>query len=112
MLGFSIAHITTIFMGKSLRIEAIINVIYSSLLGFSFVALAIELNNIWPVVIFHVIWNFILMASSLIGVEVSKVSLLCNPLNIIMGVILWTIIIRDQRKKNKLKYSLNKVIKW
>ena len=110
-IGFSIAHITTIFMGKSL-IEAIINVIYSSLLGFSFVALAIKLNNIWPVVIFHVIWNFILMASSLIGVEVSKVSLLCNPLNIIMSVILWTIIIRDQRKKNKLKYSLNKVIKW
>ena len=99
-------------IAESNLIEAIINVIYSSLLGFSFVALAIKLNNIWPVVIFHVIWNFILMASSLIGVEVSKVSLLCNPLNIIMGVILWTIIIRDQRKKNKLKYSLNKVIKW
>lgn len=110
-IGFSIVHITTIFIGKSL-IEAIANVIYSSLLGFSFVALAIKLNNICPIVIFHVIWNFILMVSSSINVEISKVALLCNPVNIIIGAILWIIIIRNQIKKNKLKYNLDKVITW
>lgn len=118
LVGTSLAGFSeeVIFRGMILNSfksdKSIIGAMIISSIGFSFVALAIKLNNIWPVVIFHVIWNFILMASSLIGVEVSKVSLLCNPLNIIMGVILWTIIIRDQRKKNKLKYSFNKVIKW
>ena len=55
-LGFSILHITTIFSGKTL-IEALANVIVSSLLGFSFAPLAIILNNILPLVIFHILWN-------------------------------------------------------
>ena len=92
--------------------EGIAYVIYSSLLVSTFVALAIKLNNICPIVIFHVIWNFILMVSSSINVEISKVALLCNPVNIIIGAILWIIIIRNQIKKNKLKYNLDKVITW
>ena len=49
-LGFSVMHITTIFAGKTL-IQALVNVIASSLLGFAFV-LAIILNNILPLAIF------------------------------------------------------------
>ena len=44
-------HITTIFAGKTL-IQALVNVIASSLLGFAFVPLAIILNNILPLAIF------------------------------------------------------------
>lgn len=107
-LGFSVMHITTIFAGKTL-IEAIVNVIVSSLLGFSFVPLAIILNNILPLAIFHTLWNFIIMASSTIGINISNVYLFCNPINIIMSIILWTIIIRKQKRstfsKEKLVFS-------
>lgn len=109
-LGFSIVHITTIFMGKNL-FEMLINVIASSLLGFSFVPLAILLNNIWPMIIFHILWNFILMASNTIGISISKVSLLCNPINIIIAIILWIIVIKNNKKKmfskRKLRFSEN-----
>lgn len=103
-VGFSIIHITTMFMGISF-IDAIVRVIHSSLLGFSFVAIAIKLNNIWPIIIFHVLWNFILMASQVIGIEVSTASLICNHLNIIIAIILWTLIIIEQRRNRKLIFS-------
>ena len=107
-LGFSILHITTIFSGKTL-IEALANVIVSSLLGFSFAPLAIILNNILPLVIFHILWNFIIIASSTVGISISKVYLFCNPINIIISIILWIIIIKKQKKsiftKNKLVLS-------
>ena len=73
--------------------------------GFSFVALAIKLNNIWPIIIFHVLWNFILMASPVIGIDVSVASIICNPLNIVIAIILWIIIIIEQRRNRKLIFS-------
>ena len=107
-LGFSVVHITTIFVGKTL-IEAIVNVIVSSLLGFSFVPLAIILNNILPLAIFHTLWNFIIIASSTMEISISNVYLICNPINIIISIILWTIIIKKHKKstcsKNKLVFS-------
>ena len=107
-LGFSVMHITTIFAGNTL-IQALVNVIASSLLGFAFVPLAIILNNILPLAIFHTLWNFIIIASSTMGINISKVYLFCNPINIIISIILWTIIIKKQKKstfsKNKLVFS-------
>lgn len=107
-LGFSVVHITTIFMGKTLM-EVLVNVIASSLLGFSFVPLAIILNNIWPLAIFHTLWNFIIIESSTMGISISKAYLFCNPINIIISIILWTVIIKKQKKstfsKNKLIFS-------
>ena len=106
--GFSVMHITTIFAGNTL-IQALVNVIASSLLGFAFVPLAIILNNILPLAIFHTLWNFIIIASSTMGINISKVYLFCNPINIIISIILWTIIIKKQKKstfsKNKLVFS-------
>lgn len=98
-IGFSILHITTIFNGASI-IGAIYNVIYASLLGFSFVALAIVINNIWPLVIYHILWNYLLIASQILNINVSKVSLISNLVNIIIGVILWGVIIK---KHNNIK---------
>ena len=106
--GFSVMHITTIFAGNTL-IQALVNVIASSLLGFAYVPLAIILINILPLAIFHTLWNFIIIASSTMGINISKVYLFCNPINIIISIILWTIIIKKQKKntfsKNKLVFS-------
>lgn len=104
-IGFSILHITTMFMGVSL-IEVFIRVIRSSLLGFAFVGMVIKLNNICPLIIFHILWNFIIMVSEIINIEVSKASLFCNPINIIVGIILWICIVIDQ-KKYKSKYTFS-----
>ena len=100
-LGFSIVHITTIVMGNSL-VEALITVFYLSLLGFAFVGLAMKMKNIWPLIIFHSLWNFILMVSQTLQLEISLAAGICNIINIFMAIILWIIvIIEDKRKVTK-----------
>lgn len=105
-LGFSIMHITTIVMGIPL-LDVIARVINSSLLGFAFVGLVIKLNNIWPIIIYHVIWNYIIMVSSAIGLEISSITSICNILNLIMAIILWIIIIKDELHRNKFVYHID-----
>lgn len=100
-VGFSILHITVVFSGFSL-IESVYKVFYTSLLGFAFGALAIKINNLWPLVIFHVLWNYVIIASSLINMEVSRYSLFFNPINLILGIILWILIIIGEIKNKKL----------
>ena len=97
-LGFSIVHITTILMGNSL-IDAFITVFYSSLLGFAFVGLAMKMNNIWPLIVFHALWNFILMVSQTLELEISTAAGICNVMNIFMAIILWIIVIVEEKRK-------------
>lgn len=97
-IGFSIFHITTIFTGKTLY-AAIFNVIIASLLGFSFAALALILNNITPLILYHGLWNFILIASDSLNITLSQASYYNNFLNIVIAVILWNILLRKYKKK-------------
>lgn len=103
-IGFSIFHITTIFIGKSLFL-AISNVIYASLLGFAFVALSLKINNIWPLIIYHSLWNYILIVSNMLNISLSQASYYNNFLNIIISIILWGDILRKEKNKNKLIFS-------
>ncbi|WP_434796715.1 CPBP family intramembrane glutamic endopeptidase [Terrisporobacter vanillatitrophus] len=104
-LGFSIVHITTIVMGNSL-LDALITVFYSSLLGFAFVGLAMKMKNIWPLIIFHFIWNFILFASESLQLEISIAAGICNVMNIFMAIILWIIVIVEEKRKHRKKTIL------
>lgn len=107
-VGFSIIHIVNVFTGMSL-LEVGIQIMETILLGFAFSSLAIKLNNIWPNIIFHSIWNFIIISSNVIGSSVPTISVICTPLNIIIGVILCVLIIKDE--KNSIKISEDLVTK-
>lgn len=104
-LGFSIVHITTIVMGNSL-LDALITVFYSSLLGFAFVGLAMKMKNIWPLIIFHFIWNFILFASESLQLEISMAAGICNVMNIFIAIILWVVVIVEEKRKHRKKTIL------
>lgn len=103
-VGFSILHITTILSGKSI-FYAIINVIIASLLGSAFVALLLKINNLWPLIIYHALWNYILIASDILELNLSKAAYYNNTVNIILTIILWFILIRDEKKKNKFIFN-------
>ena len=102
-VGFSIVHITTVVMGNSI-LAALSTIFYSSLLGFAFVGIAMKMKNIWFLVIFHTLWNFILMVSQTLRLELSIAVGICNILNIFIAIILWTLILISHRKKLK-KYD-------
>lgn len=105
-IGFSIVHITTIIMGNSL-LDALVTVFYSSLLGFAFVGLAMKMNNIWPLIIFHSFWNFILILSQTLELEISLAAGICNVMNIFMSIILWISVIVGEKRKIMKKTILS-----
>lgn len=104
-IGFSIVHITTVVMGNSL-FDALVTVFYSSLLGFAFVGLAMKMKNIWPLIIFHSLWNFILMLSQTLKLEISLAAGICNVMNIFMAIILWIVVIIGEKRKDTKKTIL------
>lgn len=99
-LGFGVIHIGTVILGMSLT-DALVGTIKSCLVGLALVALTIKINSIVPAIIFHVLWNFIIMASNLVDIEISKYYILECPINIMVGVILGLIVIRDYKYNNK-----------
>lgn len=101
-LGFSVFHIVNLFLGNSFA-QVFITIIVSSLLGFSFIALAIKLESIWLNIIFHTTWNFILISSQTLNFSVSKTSGLISEVNILVGSILWLMIIKKEKTKTKNK---------
>lgn len=103
-IGFSIFHITTVFIGKSLFL-AISNVIYASLLGFAFVALSLKINNIWPLIIYHSLWNYILIISDMLDISLSQASYYNNFLNIAIAIFLWIDILRKEKNKKRSIFS-------
>ena len=108
-LGFSIVHFFTIVMGISI-IDVFYRIIYSSLLGFAFVGLVIKINNMWPIIIFHIIWNYIIMVSNTLNIEISRITSICNLINVIVAILLWIIIIKDQIQRNSLVYNIDNLI--
>lgn len=99
-LGFSVFHIVNLFLGNSFA-QVFITIIVSSLLGFSFIALAIKLESIWLNIIFHTTWNFILISSQTLNFSVSKASGFISEVNILVGSILWVMIIKQEKIKRK-----------
>ena len=95
---FSIIHVVNIFMGMPLG-AVFAQMVYSGLLGFSFVSLAIKLNNLWPIIVFHSLWNFVGVSSVLVGYKSLNISSLILVLNIIVGTILWISIIKQEKNK-------------
>ncbi len=96
---FAIIHIVNIFMGMPLG-AVLSQMIYSGLLGFSFASLAIKLNNLWPIIAFHSLWNFVGVSSALIGYKALNISSLILILNIIVGTILWILIKKQEKNKS------------
>ncbi len=106
-LGFGIVHIGTVFFGMPL-IDALAGALSSSLLGFALVPLTIKLNNIVPAMMFHVLWNTVLLTSGMLRIEISQVAYLTNPVNIIIGIVLGIVVIKEHKKqKNVPKYKLS-----
>lgn len=99
-LGFGVMHIATVFIGMPL-IDALAGTIRACLVGMALVTLTIKINNIIPAILFHVLWNFILITSNMLNLEISKYALLGNPINLAIGIILGVIIIKNYKRNRK-----------
>ncbi|MBD2471945.1 CPBP family intramembrane glutamic endopeptidase [Nostoc sp. FACHB-145] len=91
-IGFSLLHSVNVFGGVALT-NSPVQLIATFLFGCVFAALMLKLNNIWPLIIFHWLWDFVLFASGIlsngVGETVSVSSVIIIPIEIIVSILLW-----------------------
>lgn len=88
-IGFAILHSINVFGGLPL-IGMIGQLILTFLLGFLFAPLAIKLNNLWPLIIFHWLWDFVLFSAPIVGnPNLTSLVFIHVLIEIIVGTLLW-----------------------
>lgn len=95
-IAFSLLHSVNVFGGLPL-LEMLVQLVFTFLFGFLFAPLMIKFNNIWPLIIFHWLWDFVLFAADVVDASnVSVLSYINTPVAIVVGTILWIRIHKEQ----------------
>lgn len=66
-LAFSVLHVFNGFAGQSLD-NTLQHLAFTFLIGFALAPIALKLGNLWPLIIWHWLWNFALFAGSVADV--------------------------------------------
>lgn len=85
---FSALHSVNVFGGSPV-IGVIAQLGLTFIFGMCFAPLAIKIQNIWPLIIFDWLWDFILISGSVFGHNNNFFSTLGILLNIILAIVLW-----------------------
>lgn len=92
---FALIHSVNILGGMPFE-EMITQVVSSFLLGFFFAPLAIKLKSLIPLIIFHWLWDCILISSTVIPIEIGILPVFQMIFNVLLGVILWISVRKDK----------------
>jgi hypothetical protein len=85
---FSLLHSVNVFGGMPF-IVMLVQLIMTFLLGMVFAPLAIKLNNITPLILFHFIWDMLLFSSPIIGSSATGIAGFILFLHIAVGIPIW-----------------------
>ncbi|MCP4141977.1 MAG: CPBP family intramembrane metalloprotease [Chloroflexi bacterium] len=93
-IAFSLLHAVNIFGGISLASVGG-QLLLTFLFGFFFAPLMVKINNIWPLIIFHWLWDFILIGAPVVGADVS-IGVASSLISLIFGSLLWFSVKREE----------------
>ncbi len=98
--GFSLIHSVNFFAGMSIS-EIAGQLFFTFILGISFAILAWKLKNIWPLIIIHFLWDFLIFGNTLISTTPSSVLPLINFYEwiLIILTIIFALIFRGKNEK-------------
>ncbi|WP_218697333.1 CPBP family intramembrane glutamic endopeptidase [Mammaliicoccus sciuri] len=97
-VAFSLLHLVNIFAGVS-HTGALVQLLLTFLFGLIFSCLAILIKNIVPLIIYHFIWDFILITQSLTGANIQWISYLAIGIELIIVIPLFIYTTRFIQKK-------------
>ncbi|MEJ6403750.1 CPBP family intramembrane glutamic endopeptidase [Yoonia sp. 2307UL14-13] len=92
-VAFSVLHVFNGFAGQSLD-GTLQHVAFTFLIGFALAPIALKLGNLWPLIIWHWLWNFALFAGSITDV-IYPYAFAGILLQVIISIWLWTETIRN-----------------
>ena len=102
-VGFALLHSVNYFGGEPLP-DMLRQLVYTFRWGMVFAPLMLRLKNIIPLMIVHWLWDFV-QFSTLISGDVAIVAHdnLQAPIEIIIGLVLWYLVLKDVGKQDMAK---------
>lgn len=94
---FSLLHSVNILGGLSFN-EMLGQLLNTFIFGIFFSSLAIKLNNIIPLMIYHWLWDFVLISSPILNINMNLITLIVPLANLLIGITLW---IKLSKAKNE-----------
>lgn len=95
-IAFSLLHSVNVFGGMP-PFGMAVQLVMTGLVGFLLAPLALKLENLWPLIIWHWLWDFVLFAGAMIGMDIS-LSFFMIAIEVVLGIILWVLVGRATRK--------------
>ena len=96
-IAFSLLHAVNVLGGVSL-LGMSTQLALTGLVGFFLAPVALKLKNLWPLILWHWLWDFVLFAGNVSGADIGSWSLLMIVNNLVLGGILWFLVGRAARK--------------
>lgn len=87
-LCFSLLHSVNVLGGFSIE-NVGMQLITTFIFGFCFANLALKVKHLFPLILFHWLWDFVIIGSEIIGSSASQIIIYVLPINILMGVAAW-----------------------
>lgn len=92
---FSLLHSVNVLGAMPVE-EMVTQLVSSLLLGLFFAPLAIKLKSLMPLIIFHWLWDCILISSTVIPINISIIPVFAMMFNIVLGLMLWISVRKDR----------------
>ncbi|MFD3156834.1 CPBP family intramembrane glutamic endopeptidase [Haloimpatiens sp. FM7330] len=86
-VSFSLLHSVNIFGGNSVS-STIMQIIFTFIMGLCFAPLALKVKNLYPLIIFHWLWDFVLIAGPITSAKYGIMPITSSIANLIIGIIL------------------------
>lgn len=102
-VGFALLHSVNVFGGEPLE-DMLGQLLYTFRFGMLFAPLMLRLKNIIPLMVVHWLWDWV-QFSTLISGDIAIVAYdnLQAPIEIIIGLVLWYLVLKDVVKKDMTK---------
>ena len=104
-LAFGLLHTVNIFAGLSFK-EMIVQFVLTTIYGLLFALIFLRIKSIIPLIIFHWLWDFIVISISIIGYETiiphGAINLIEIILEITFVIILFVLLIKKEKNNVRL----------
>ncbi len=87
-ITFSLLHSVNILGGAGVG-GMLFQLVLTFIFGFFMAPIALKLQSLIPLIIFHFLWDFSLLVAPMVSVDTTFMMLIFTPIEVVLGIILW-----------------------
>lgn len=100
-LLFALLHSVNVLGGLAFR-DMLLQLFSTFVFGVTFACICIKIKNIVPIIIYHALWDFVLIASAITGSKIGLLASIGTIMNIVLAIVYLVKIRRESLQDEKI----------